>query len=73
MPLYKKITVVIRYIVLGGHERGKGIGAAAQVARELKVSTSTVNRCLREAKSWRANRGVVLKMVEIYRRRYPGG
>jgi hypothetical protein len=45
-----KEVMMARYVMLGGRERGRGMGAAEQVAKEFDVSLSTVNRLISEFK-----------------------
>jgi hypothetical protein len=64
--------MMVRYIELGGLERGKGIGAVDQVAKEFEVKAVTVHRCIREFKSRTVTKAEARKVIENYRRRYGG-
>jgi hypothetical protein len=65
-----KAIMMVRYVKLGGLERGKSAGAVKQLAAEFNTSDSTVNRCIREFKLRKLTKAEAGKLVLDYRRRY---
>jgi hypothetical protein len=65
-----KAIMMVRYAYLGGLDRGKGTGAAEQVAAEFGVQISTVHRCIHELKYRSSNTVELAKLLEHYRLRY---
>jgi hypothetical protein len=71
LPDHIKEVMMARYAVLGGRQRGKGMGAAEQVAEEFDVSVATVNRIIPEFKDRMfTNKAEAERIVQRYWRRF---
>jgi hypothetical protein len=71
LPDHTKEVMIARYVLLGGRERGRGTGAAEQVAEEFGVSPSTVNRLIAEFKDRKGpSKAGAERISRSYRQRY---
>jgi hypothetical protein len=72
LPDHEKAIMMVRYIELGGLDRGHGKGARATLMREFHVSPRTVDRVIREFKLRTVTKFEAMELVRRYRRRYGG-